>query len=154
MRKLLTIIFILVIGLAAAGIASQKSFQGVLSGAQESPAVKTMAKGEATFTLSNDGKELLYKVTVSDIENVSAAHIHEGKAGKNGPALALVDIKGKKVGKFSGTLAEGKITSNELLGPLKGKSVKDLLKEIEAGDAYLNVHTDKYPEGELRAQIK
>lgn len=154
MRKLLLIIFILIIGLATAGIASQKSFKAVLSGNEEAPAVKTMAKGEATFTLSDDGKELMYKVMVSDIENVSAAHIHGGKMGKNGPALALVDIKGKKVGKFSGTLAEGKITSNELLGPLKGKSVNDLVKEIEAGDTYLNVHTDKHPDGELRAQIK
>ncbi len=154
MRKLLPIIFMIVIGLATAGIASQKSFKAVLSGADETRAVKTMAKGEATFTLSNDGKELMYKVMVSDIENVSAAHIHEGKMGKNGPAVALVDIKGKKVGKFSGTLAEGKITSMELLGPLKGKSIKDLLKEIEAGDTYLNVHTDKYPDGELRAQIQ
>ncbi len=154
MRKEGLIIILLIIGLAAAGIAAEKSFKTALSGSEVVPAVMTTAKGEATFTLGKDGKELMYKVTVSDIENVTAVHIHAGKMGKNGPPVALVDIKGKKAGKFSGTLAEGKITAKELLGSLKGKTVKDLVKEIEAGDTYINVHTDKYPDGELRGQIK
>jgi len=154
MRKMYMIIFLLIIGLATAGIAAEKGFKAVLSGSEVAPAAMTMAKGDATFTLGKDGKELTYKVMVSDIENVSAAHIHMGKMGKNGPAVALIDIKGKKTGKFSGTLAEGKISEKELLGSLKGRTVKDLVKEIEAGDTYLNVHTDKYPDGELRGQIK
>ncbi len=157
MRKIGLVILLLVVGLVTmgttTGFAAEKSFKAVLSGSQEVPAAKSMAKGDATFTLSKDGKELMYKVTVSDIENVDAAHIHLGKMGKNGPPLALIDIKGKKTGKFSGTLAEGKITSNDLLGSLKGKSVQELLKDIESGDAYINVHTDKYPDGELRGQI-
>ncbi|HXX57243.1 MAG TPA: CHRD domain-containing protein [Thermodesulfovibrionales bacterium] len=154
MRKIHLIIFLLVLGLATAGIAAEKSFKAMLSGSEVVPAVETMAKGEATFTLSKDGNELSYKVTVSDIENVTAAHIHMGKAGKSGPPLALIDVKGKKAGKFSGTLAEGKITAKELMGSLMGKSVKDLVKEMEAGNTYLNVHTEKYPDGELRGQIK
>jgi hypothetical protein len=60
----------------------------------------------------------------------------------------------KKDGKFSGTLAEGTITERELMGSLMGKSVKDLVKQIKKGHAYLNVHTDKYPNGEIRGQIK
>ncbi len=157
MRKIGLVILFLVVGLVSMGVtnglAAEKSFKAVLSGSQEIPAAKSMAKGDATFTLSKDGKELMYKVNVSDIENVDAAHIHFGKKGQNGPPLALIDIKGKKAGKFSGTLAEGKITSSDLLGSLKGKSVQDLLKDIESGDAYINVHTDKYPDGELRGQI-
>jgi hypothetical protein len=148
------IIFLLIVGLATAGIAAEKGFKAALSGNEVVPAAMTTAKGEATFTLGKDGKALMYKVMVSDIENVTASHIHMGKKGENGPAVALIDLKGKKAGKFSGTLAEGKITAKELLGSLKGKTVKDLVKEIEAGDTYLNVHTDKYPDGELRGQIK
>lgn len=154
MRKMFMIIFLLIIGTVAAGVAAEKGFKATLSGSEVVPAVMTTAKGEATFTLGKDGKELMYKVTVSDIENVSAAHIHMGKMGKNGPPVALIDIKGKKAGKFSGILAEGKITAKELLGSLKGKTVMDLVKEIEAGDTYVNVHTAKYPDGELRGQIK
>ena len=112
-----------------------------------------MAKGDATFTLSKDGKSLSYYVTVSGIENVTAAHIHLGKKGENGPPVALI-TNDKKSDKFSGTLAEGTITEKELMGSLMGKSVKDLVKQIKKGNAYLNVHTDKYPNGEIRGQIK
>ncbi len=153
MKKLYFIIFLLAVGLASTSLAAGKSFKAMLSGGESVPAVKTMAKGEATFTLSKDGKSLSCKVTVSDIENVTAAHIHLGKKGENGPPVALITNE-KKAGKFSGTLAEGSITEKELMGSLMGKSVNDLIKQIKKGNAYVNVHTDKYPDGELRGQIK
>ena len=153
MKKLYLIIFLLVVGLATSGFAAEKSFKAKLSGSESVPAVKTMAKGDATFTLSKDGKAMSYMVTVSGIENVTAAHIHLGKKGKNGPPVALI-TNDKKAGKFSGTLAEGTITEKELMGSLMGKSVKDLVEQIKKGNAYVNVHTDKYPDGEIRGQIK
>ena len=55
---------------------------------------------------------------------------------------------------YAFTLAEGTITKKELMGPMMGKSVEDLFKQIKKGNAYLNVHTDKYPNGEIRGQIK
>lgn len=153
MRKTYLIIFLLVIGLATVGFAAEKSFKAMLSGSEGVPSIATVAKGEATFELSKNGKQLSYKVMVSDIENFTAAHIHMGKMGENGPPVALIKVKGKK-GKFSGTLAKGTITSKELMSSLKGKTVKDLVAEIESGNTYLNVHTAKYPDGEIRGQIK
>jgi hypothetical protein len=153
MRKMHLIIFLLVVGLAVTAFAAQESFKAMLSGSECVPAVQTMAKGDATFTLIKDDNELSYYVTVSDIEDVTAAHIHLGKKGENGPPVALITNE-KKAGKFTGTLAEGTITEKELMGSLMGKSVKDLVKQIKKGNTYLNVHTDKYPNGEIRAQIK
>ena len=154
MKKLYLIIFMLVVGLATTGFAADKSFKAMLSGSECVPAVKTMAKGEATFTLSKDSKELSYNVTVTDIENVTAAHIHLAKMGKNGPPVATIDTKGKKAGKFSGILVEDKTITNELRGSLMGKTVKDLIMEIKTGNVYLNVYTDKYADEEIRGQIK
>ena len=153
MKKLYFIIFLLIIGLTTSSFAAEKSFKAMLAGSASVPAVETMAKGDATFTFIKDDKALTYYVTVSDIENVTAAHIHLGKIAENGPPVALITNE-KKAGKFSGTLAEGTITEKELMGSLMGKSVKDLVKEIKAGNAYLNVHTDKYPNGEIRGQLK
>jgi hypothetical protein len=55
---------------------------------------------------------------------------------------------------FSGEIAKGTITEKDLIGPLAGKTVGDLVKMIKDGGAYVNVHTDKYPDGEIRGQIK
>ena len=153
MKKLYLITVLLVIGLATYSFAAEKSFKAMLSGSESVPAVETMAKGDATFTSIKDEEALTYYVTVSDIENVTAAHIHLGKKGENGPPVVLITNE-KKAGKFSGTLAEGTITKKDLLGSMAGKSVEDLIKQIKKGNAYLNVHTDNYPNGEIRGQIK
>jgi predicted lipoprotein with Yx(FWY)xxD motif len=153
MKKLYMIILLLVIGLATYSFAAEKSFKAMLVGSESVPAVETMAKGDATFTPIKDEEGLSYYVTVSDIDNVTAAHIHLGKKGENGPPVALI-TNDKKAGKFSGTIAEGTITKKDLMGSMTGKSVEDLIKQIKKGNAYLNVHTDKYPNGEIRGQIK
>jgi hypothetical protein len=41
-----------------------------------------------------------------------------------------------------------------LEGPLKGKSVEgDLIKAIQNGEAYVNVHTTDHPDGAIRGQL-
>ena len=140
---------------ASIGFSAEKdSFSAKLSGNEAVPKVKTLAKGEAEFKLSKDGKQFTYKLTVVDIENVTAAHIHLGKKGKEGPPLAGLFAGPKKEGKFSGVLAEGLLSEKDLLGSVKGKPLTELVKLIKSGSTYVNVHTDKYPGGELRGQIR
>jgi CHRD domain len=139
---------------ASLGYAADKSFHAKLSGHGEKPAVTTKAKGEAVFKLSKDGKELSFKLTVKDMENVTAAHIHQGKKGENGPVVVGLFAGPKKEGKFSGVLAEGTIMEKDLKGDLQGKSLDALLQLIKSGGAYVNVHTDAHPDGEIRGQVK
>jgi hypothetical protein len=133
-------------------------FEAKLSGKNQSPAIDTPAHGIATFHLSADGKSLSYRVSVTDIENVSMAHIHLAPAGQEGPVVAwLYPSKPPAVvkkGKFTGVLARGTITDAELAGPLAGKTLSDLVDQIKAGKAYVNVHTEKHPAGEIRGQIE
>ncbi len=133
-------------------------FEAQLSGKNQSPAVDTPAHGVATFQISADGKSLSYRVSVTDIENVSMAHIHMGPAGEEGPVVAwLYPSKPPAVvkkGKFTGVLARGTLTAANLAGPLEGKTIADLVEQIKAGKAYVNVHTEKYPAGEIRGQIE
>src|SRR4030066_2370708 len=150
--KLFVLLFLVL--LVSIGIAAgERSFKAKLSGGKVVPPVKTTAKGEAIFQLSKEGNELTYKLTVSDIDNVTVAHIHDGKYGKNGPPIVSLYTGPKKEGKFSGTLSEGKITARDLMGQLKGKLFSHFIQMIEDGHAYVNVHTDKYPGGEIRGQI-
>jgi len=133
---------------------SSRPFSAQLSGQQAVPPISTRASGQATFMLSSDGKELGYKLDVSNIDNVTMAHIHLAPAGKNGPIVVWLYSGPTKTGGFSGTLAEGTITAADLRGQLAGKTIADLVKEIDAGNAYVNVHTEKYPAGEIRGQIQ
>ena len=103
---------------------------------------------------SKGGKELVYEIKVKDGENITAAHIHAGKKGVEGPPVVPIFGGTKKEGMFSGVLAKGTITDKNLVGPLAGKTLKDLVKMIEEGDAYVNVHTVAHPAGEIRGQIK
>jgi hypothetical protein len=147
--------FLMVVFSASLGVAAgEHSFKAELSGSNIVPPIKTMAKGEATFMVGKDGKSITYKLTVKNIENITAAHIHEGKRGKNGPPVAMLFAGPEKTGKFSGTLSEGTITQGKLMTSLKGKSLDSLIKMIRGGEAYVNVHTEKYPEGEIRGQIR
>jgi|WetSurMetagenome_2_1015567.scaffolds.fasta_scaffold00939_17 hypothetical protein len=130
------------------------TFVATLTGGEGVPAVMTDAKGRAAFHLSKDGMSLRYRVWVKKIESVTAAHIHTGKIGQNGPPIALIKISGSKPGMFSGTLAKGVITDNELMTSFKGKTLNDLLDAIKSGDTYVNVHTTKYPDGEIRGQLR
>ena len=157
MKKILLQISVVLVTILFAGFAvaaGDGDFKAKLTGDESVPAVTTKAKGKAVFHKVNDGKEISYKLTVTDLANVTAAHIHAGKKGEDGPPVAGLFAGPKKSGQFSGVLAEGTVTDKDLMGSLSGKSVKDLVKMIKAGDAYVNVHTDKYPGGELRGQIK
>ncbi len=135
-------------------LAATDTFKATLMGKEEVPAVTTAAEGSAVFELSADGEALAYVLTVKDIENATAAHIHAGKMGENGGVLVGLFSGPKKDGKFSGELAKGTITADKLAGPLAGKTVADLVTMLKSGGAYVNVHTTKNPPGEIRGQIR
>lgn len=134
------------------------TFHATLSGKEQSPQIDTPAHGTATFVLSKGGESLSYRLSVANIDGVSMAHIHIAPAGQEGPvAVWLYPSRPPamvKKGKFTGVLARGTITAAELQGPLKGKTIADLVDDIKAGNAYVNVHTTAHPAGEIRGQIK
>ena len=156
MKKVKLMLFVILASMLAVsvGFAAEKSFKADLTGSEEVPGVMTPAKGEAKFTLSNDGKNLGYTLVVRDIENPVAAHIHAGSAGKNGAPLAILFSGPKREGKFRGNLSQASITEKDLTGDLKGKSISALVALIKSGDVYVNVHTDANPNGEIRGQMK
>ncbi len=150
------------LGLASTGVASaggrHRHFLAYLIGANQVPAVQTDARGLALFKLDPAGETLRYKLLVAKIEDVQMAHIHLGAAGENGPVVAwLYPEDGPPPqqieGEFTGVLARGTVTADDLVGELEDESMDALVSAIEAGDAYVNVHTEANPDGEIRGQI-
>ena len=155
-RRLALPIFIVLLFAPLAG--AQTTFQATLTGQQQSPAVDTSANGTATFTLSADGTTLSYTLSVVDTADITMAHIHIAAAGQNGPVATWLypsePHAETKPGKFTGVLATGTLTDASLVGPLQGKTIADLVADIKAGNAYVNVHTSAHPGGEIRGQIQ
>lgn len=122
--------------LAFSGWASAENVSVKLAGDQEVPAVKTSASGSGTFTI-NDDKTVSGSVTTTGI-NGTAAHIHDGAPGKNGP----VAVPLTKDGDNKWTVGPGaKLTDAQY-------------KEFKAGNLYVNVHSAAHKDGEIRGQLK
>ena len=133
--------------------AQQQAFTATMTGSEEVPPKNTKATGTATFVSSTDGSSVAYKIRVASIKEVTAAHIHSGSIGKNGPIVVALFKSTSPTGTINGLLSQGTITSANLEGPLKGKTVSDLIQLINDGTAYANVHTQQNPKGEIRGQI-
>ncbi len=155
----LPLLLLLIISLTATSAiaCSNRNFSTHLSGDEEVPPVETQAQGQAIFHLNKDGTTLYYKLIAANIENITQSHIHLGPEGVNGPVVAWLYPSGPPAmlipGRFSGVLAEGTITASDLVGPLAGMCLSDLVTQMEAGNTYVNIHTTQYPAGEIRGQI-
>lgn len=173
-RSILIMAVVLSLAATATVLADSVKYRTKLSGDEEVPPVgvviDTRAKGKADFKLSKDGTELRYKLNVSKIDNVFMAHIHMAPMGVNGPIVvwlfpSTTPTPGPQgAGRFDGKIAEGTITAADLVGPLAGQPLSALLDAIEAGNAYVNVHTNDgvaptntgpgdFPGGEIRGQL-
>ena len=135
----------------------EKVFVAELSGASEVPKRDTDAKGTARIRLNDDGDRMEFVVEVEGIRNVKAAHMHLGKAGVNGPVIAWLYPSSPPErlieGDFRGVLGRGDLRKNDLIGPMSGKSLDDLAREIRNGNVFVNVHTNQNPDGEIRGQL-
>jgi hypothetical protein len=148
----------LVVPVVAASAGAGSHFGSHLSGREEVPMRDTRAQGQATFKLSADGLSLEYKLVVANIEDVTQAHIHVAPAGVSGAFVAWLYPSGPPAmlipGRSQGVLGQGVITAANLVGDLAGESLDALLDLLRNGGAYVNVHTELYPPGEIRGQIR
>lgn len=140
-----------------AATARSSNFRAHAQGSSEVPAVETTAQGQAIFALAADGESIVYQLNVANIDDVLMSHIHLAPAGENGPIVVWLYPSAPPPqlipGRTDGVLAEGVFTADDLVGPLAGMELEDLLDAIRDGGAYVNVHTSANPPGEVRGQI-
>lgn len=133
------------------------TYTATLDGKNEVPPVMTQASGFAEFWLSDDTTDLRYKLTVHNLQDVIMAHLHLGAPGTNGEHIAWLyppePPEKEKPGLTNGILAEGTLTSANLIDTMQGQSIKDLVMKINQADIYVNVHTKPHPDGELRGTV-
>ncbi len=107
-----------------------------VSGDQEIPPVTTPASGTGIFIVNPD-RSISGSVTVTGL-TVTAAHIHDAPAGKNGPIVVPLT----------------KISETTWQVPAGAKLTDGQYASYKAGDLYFNMHSAAYKAGEIRGQIK
>ena len=128
----------LIAAVVLAGCAGM-GMQGVqvsLSGAQEVPAVNTAASGTGTINVAAD-KSVSATIRTQGIAG-TAAHVHEGAAGSNGPVAVPMT----------------KTSDNEWTTAAGAKLTDAQYESYKNGRLYFNVHSTQNKGGEIRGQIK
>src|SRR5262245_61266964 len=118
--------------------ADEMKIKANLTGATEVPGPgDPNGGGTAQVTLNPDKNEVCYDLTVTKVDGATAAHIHEGAVGKDGPVKVPFDA-----------LKDG---------ATKGCKTVDaaVVQEIMANPAnyYVNVHNAAHPKGAVRGQL-
>lgn len=124
------------------------TYSADLTGANEVPAVDTIATGTFTATVDDVAQTITYTLSVPVIAGATAAHIHQGAAGVNGPVvLALYSSAGENAIDLTATLGAA-----DLAGPLAGDWA-GIVAGLADGSLYVNVHTTANAGGEIRGQV-
>lgn len=132
----------------------REAFQADLTAAEEVPPRPTAANGTAQIYV--DGDLISYAIEIDDIANITAAHIHSGAPGVNGPIRLFLypPRQGDTVPQVTTTdkrvLIEATVSSSRV----SGVTFQQLLDQMRTGGAYINVHTTQFGAGEMRGTIR
>ena len=114
-----------------------RPFSTTLSGSAEvKPPGAPGGSGTAEITLNQGQAEVCFHITVATIDTITAAHIHSGAVGTNGPVV---------------------VNFNPVVNGLDNCVSADpaLMKTIRQNPEafYINVHTKAFPAGAIRGQL-
>ena len=148
-------------GLLAAGVSTAQAqnpnrvtVRAMLGGGNEVPGVSAGAHGEAVVTVDRNAGTIDYEVNIYILPTgITASHIHAATAGVNGPIV--INFPVAAVGQSGTFQLKGSARASELIQrPESGvRAFDDVAFAIASGAAYVNVHTQANPGGEIRGQL-
>jgi CHRD domain len=168
MRRLFTSIAVIALVSASAVVLGQgfKKISEFLTGYEETPsAVSTTGNGTFNARISNDESQIEWTLTYNDLEGaVQQAHIHFGQKGVTGPISVFLctNLGNGPVGtqpcpappaSISGTITAADVTNLANERGISAGELDELIAAIRAGATYVNVHSTRWPGGEIRSQI-
>jgi len=141
------------------GAKDDQRFTAHLTGYNEVPSLNSPA--HADLTLAVGSGQLTWTLTYADFVNQPiVAHVHVGQPGVSG-GVSFFFCGGPKPAcpsSASGPVTiSGTVLPPDIIGPTaQGFAAGDLgsvVKAIEAGVTYANMHTTVFPAGEIRGQL-
>jgi len=168
---LLAVTVVLMVAVSVAFAENFKRLRAILVGFEEPPSISTVASGEFHARIDNDETEIAYELSYTDLEgSVQQAHIHLGQRAVNGGITVFLctNLGNGPVGTQqcppSPATITGTIRASDVSPPIpatlqarqQGLDTGEfaaLTRAIRAEKTYANVHSDKFPGGEVRGQI-
>jgi hypothetical protein len=154
----LALVAVLVASAALAHGDNSGSGKARLSGYQETPmSLSTSGSGSFRIKVRSDG--LHYTLRYEDLEeNALFAHIHLGQRATSGGVIAfLCGGQDKPTCPLREGTVTGVIDTADVTGPasqgIAAGELTEVIRALRAGAVYANVHTVKYPGGEIRGQV-
>lgn len=143
-----------------------------LKPSEEVPAVSSVAKGFFKAAIDTENETITYELTYDALEGAPAqAHIHVGQTSVNGaisvylctnlalpvvtPAIPQPPACPAPPATVTGTLTAANVIALATPQPqgIDAGEFDELVKAIRKGLAYANVHSSRFPGGEIRGQI-
>ena len=167
MRKVLIVATAAVVVASASVAFTQPGLRVIreaLTGFQEVPVVSTTGHGEFRARISDDESSIAFELTYRDLEGgVLQAHIHLGQFSVNGGISTFLCTNlgngpmGTQFCPPSPGKVEGVIMASDIIGPagqgIEPGALDELIAAIRAGKTYVNVHSTRWPGGEIRSQL-
>ena len=148
-----------------------RNLRADLKGLREVPSVSTVARGSFRARVNQEGTAIEYQLNYQGLEGtVTQSHIHFGQHDVNGGISVWLCQTATNVSPVPATPtcanppsddepeASGTLTAADVVGPagqgIAATEFAELLRAIRGGSAYVNVHSSKFPGGEIRGQIR
>ena len=134
-------------------------FKARLNGFNEVPSVSTTGHGRFRAEINETAQTIEYTLTYSELENpATAAHVHFAKRRVAGGVIAFLCGGGDKPDcPAHGGTVTGTIDAADVVGPeeqgIEPGSFGELVHAMRARATYVNVHSTRFPAGEIRGQI-
>lgn len=140
MRSLTTTLLAATAALAfsmSPAFAETVKFAADLTGAAEVPATDSTGTGKLEATLDTETKVFTWTVTYDGLSgDATGAHFHAAAEGAAGDVVVPIP--------------------DPLASPINGNATltDEQITQLQGGGWYVNIHTAKFPDGEIRGQVK
>jgi hypothetical protein len=149
------------LGRGAAADHREIALRATLRGLNEVPPTTSRATGTLRATLDETGHRISFTLEFRNMTaNPTAAHIHFGPSKVNGGVMVFFCGGGGQPAcpaATSGTVT-GTITAANVVGPaeqgIEPRDFADVVYAIVTRNAYANIHSRRFPNGEIRGQVE
>jgi CHRD domain len=132
-----------------------------VTGPPNGGSISTVGRGRFQAKIDKSAKTIKYRLTYVLENSALFSHIHFAQRHVNGGIAAFLCGGGSKppcpAGVGAPVTVTGTITPADVIGPapqgIEAGSFDELVRAMKAGATYVNVHSSRWPAGEIRGQI-